>query len=95
MTSPLYGFTRDSMIPKGTIKLVVTLGKPPQTATVMIDFLAIRCPPAFNVVLGRSLLKALKAIMSIYCLTIKFPTAAGIDQVEDDSAIPGIAIANH
>ena len=29
MTFPLYGFTRDSVIPKGTIKLAVTLREPP------------------------------------------------------------------
>ena len=29
MTSPLYGFTGDSVIPEGTIKLAVTLGEPP------------------------------------------------------------------
>ena len=29
MTSPFYGFTGDSVIPEGTIKLVVTLGEPP------------------------------------------------------------------
>ena len=29
MTSPLYGFTGDSVIPIGTIKLVVTLREPP------------------------------------------------------------------
>ena len=50
-------------------------------ATMMIDFLAIKCPLAFNVVLGRPLLKALKAVTSIYYLTMKFPTTAGIGQV--------------
>ena len=29
-TSPLYGFTGDSVIPEGTIKLAVTLGEPPR-----------------------------------------------------------------
>ena len=81
MTSPLYGFTEDSVIPEGTIKLVVTLGEPPQMATVMIDFLVVKCPSAFNGVLGRPLLKALKAITSFHCLTIKFPTVVGICQV--------------
>ena len=39
MTSPLYRFPRDSVIPVGIIKLVVTLGEPPQAATMVIDFL--------------------------------------------------------
>ena len=81
MTSLLYGFTGDSVIPKGTIKLAVTLGEPFQMTTVMIDFFAVKYPSAFNGVLGRPLLKALKIVTSIYCLTIKFPTVAGIGQV--------------
>ena len=63
-TSPLYGFIEDSVIPKGTIKLVVTLREPPQTTTVMINFFVVKCPLAFNGVLDRLLLKALKALMS-------------------------------
>ena len=82
MTSPLYGFTRDSVIPKGTIKLAVTLGEPPRMTTVMIDFLAVKYPSTFNSVLGRPLLKALKVVTSIHCLTIKFPIVAGIGQVQ-------------
>ena len=69
------------MIPKGTIKLVVTLGEPPQIVIVLIDFLAIKYPLAFNGVLGRPLLKALKVVTSIYYLTMKFPTAKGIGKV--------------
>ena len=81
MTSSLYGFTGDNMIPKGTIKLAVTLGESPRTTTVMINFLIAKFPSAFNGIIGRPLLKALKAVMSIHCLTIKFLTAAGISQV--------------
>ena len=82
MTSLLYGFIGDSVIPEGTIKLVVTLGETPRTVTVRIDFPVVKCPLAFNGVLGRPLLKALKAAMSIHCLTIKFPTTARIGQVQ-------------
>ena len=81
MISPLYGFTVDSVIPEGIIKLVVTLGEPPQVANVVIDFLIVKCPSAFNRVLGRPLLKALKKVTSIHCLTMKFPTTTGIGQV--------------
>ena len=70
------------MIPEGTIKLVVILGEPPRAATVAIDFLVVKCPSAFNGVLGRILLKALKAVTSFHCLTMKFPIEAGIGQVQ-------------
>ena len=80
-TSPLYGFAEDSAIPDRTIKLAVTLREPSQTVTVMIDFLAVKCPSAFSGVLGRPLLRSLKVVTSIHCLTIKFPTTIGIDQV--------------
>ena len=43
-TFPLYEFTRDSVIPKGTIKLAITLGEPPRMTTVVIDFLTVKCP---------------------------------------------------
>ena len=81
MTSPFYGFTGDSVILEGIIKLAVTLGEPPQMATIVIDFLVVNYPSAFNGVLGRLLLRALKAVTSIHCLTIKFPTTVGTCQV--------------
>ena len=80
-TSPLYVFTGNSVILEKTIKLVVTLGEPPRTTTVMIGFLIVKCPSAFNGVLGRPLLKALKVVTLIHCSKTKFPTAAGIGQV--------------
>ena len=82
MASHLYSFIGDNVIPEGTIKLVFTLGDPPQMTTVMINFLVTKSPSAFNEVLGRPLLKALKVMTSIYCLTIKFPTVAGIGRVQ-------------
>ena len=80
-TSPLYGSIGDSVIPEGTIKLAVTLGESPRTTTVVIDFFVVKCLSAFNRVLGRQLLRALKTLTSIPCLTMKLPTVAGIGQV--------------
>ena len=83
ITSPPYRFTSDSVIPERTIKLAVTLGEPPQAAIVVIDFLTVKCPSSFNGVLGRPLIKALKAVTPIHCLTIKFPIEAGIGKVRE------------
>ena len=78
------------MVAQGTIKLAVTLGEPSRMATVMIDFLAVNCPSAFNGVLGRPLLRALKVVTSIDYLTMKFPAAVGTGQVQGRQCIQGV-----
>ena len=74
-------FIGESVIPKGTIKLVITLGQTPRIATAVIDFLVVNYLSAYNRVLGRPLLRALRVVTSIHCLTMKFPTTDGIGQV--------------
>ena len=64
-TSPLYRFTRESVIPEGTIKLAVTLREAPQTTTTLIDSLMVNCSSAFNKVLRRPLLRTLKVVTSV------------------------------
>ena len=49
--------------------------------TVITKFLMDDCPLAINEIIGRSLLKALKAVTLIYHLTMKFLTAEGTDEV--------------
>ena len=70
------------MVPEGTIKLAVTLGEYLWVATIVTEFLTVNCPSAFNEVLGRPLLHAVKAVTLIHCLTMNFPTVAIIDQVQ-------------
>ena len=81
MTSSLYGFTIESVISEGPIKLVITLGQAPRTTTTVIDFLVVDCSSALNRVLGRPLLRTMKAVTSIHCLIMKFSTMTGTDQV--------------
>ena len=81
MTSPLYGFIGDHVIPRGTIKLAVKVGDHLLNVDMVTEFLAVDCPSAFNRVIWRALLKALRAMISIHCLTMKFPIASGTRQV--------------
>ena len=78
----VYGFTRDSVTLMGVISLLMTVVEYPRQSCVMADFLVIDQPLAFNAVLGRPSLRALKAITSIYHLLMKFPTPNGIGQVQ-------------
>ena len=64
MTSLLYRFTRDHVIPRGTIKLAITVGDHPQTSTVVTEFLAVDSSSAFNGMIGRLFYKDLRAVVT-------------------------------
>ena len=81
VTFPLYEFKGDHVVPKGTTKLAVTVGEHPQTSIAIADFLVVNCSSAINGIIGRSFLKALKVVTSIYHLTMKFPTIERIGEV--------------
>ncbi|XP_052172161.1 uncharacterized protein LOC127788085 [Diospyros lotus] len=49
---PLYGFTGNAVIPKGCIKLSLTVGESSLQATAKADFLIINSPSIYNVVMG-------------------------------------------
>ena len=80
-TSLLYGFIGDHVIPKGTNKLAITVGEHPPNINHHRRFPVVDCSSAVNRIIGRSLLKALKAVTSIYHLAMKFPTTKGIGEV--------------
>ena len=48
---------------------------------LVTEFLMVDFPSTFNWVIGRPLLKALKVVVLIYCLIVKFPTATRTRQV--------------
>ena len=65
----------------GVISLPITLGDYLRQSYVMANFLVIDQPSAFNTVLSRQSLRALKVITSIYHLLMKFFTPNGVGQV--------------
>ncbi|XP_020555094.1 uncharacterized protein LOC110013285 [Sesamum indicum] len=79
--TPLVGFGGTEIVPLGTLDLPVSMGEEPRRKTLMIKFLVVDTPFAYNVILGRPGLNAFRAIVSTYHLKIKFPTRAGIGEV--------------
>ncbi|XP_052171517.1 uncharacterized protein LOC127787496 [Diospyros lotus] len=81
---PLYGFTSDAVIPKGRIKLLLTVRGADLQTTAMADFLIIDSPLAYNVVMERPVMNDLDLVISTKALTVKFPTlnGTGHDSVE-------------
>ena len=80
----LSGFSGEKVLPLGSIQLVLTLGEPPCQATTTARFLIVDAPSAYNMLLGRPSLNAIKAIPSAYHMIIKFPTMHGIGMVQGD-----------
>ncbi|TXG52679.1 hypothetical protein EZV62_021848 [Acer yangbiense] len=76
--TPLFGFTRDSTVPKGIIELPITVGQHLRTIMRMVNFLVVDIPSAYNKEIGRPGLSGIKVVASIYHLCMKFPTAYGI-----------------
>ena len=83
----LRGFSREKVLPLGSIQLVLTLGDPPCQATTIVRFLIVDAPSAYNVLLGRPSLNTEKAIPSAYHMVIKFPTANGVGMVRGDQSM--------
>jgi hypothetical protein len=83
-TSPLVGFGGEVVFPIGIIPFPVTAGTTPQLATMMVDFLVIDWPSAYNAIVGRPALNKLKATTSTYHLMMKFPTEEGVGIVRGD-----------
>ena len=80
----LRGFSGEKVLPLGSIQLVLTLGEPPCQATTTTRFLIVDASSAYNMLLGRLSLNAIKAIPFAYHVMIKFPTERGVGMVRGD-----------
>ncbi|XP_059441743.1 uncharacterized protein LOC132174049 [Corylus avellana] len=85
--SPLIGFAGERVQPIGMIYLPVTAGTAPKQSTIMVDFLVIDQPSAYNVIIGRRTLNQLKAATSTYYLKMKFSTTEGVGEVKGDQVV--------
>ena len=83
----LPGFSGEKVLPLGSIQLVLTLGELSCQATTTARFLIVDAPSAYNMLLGKPSLNAIKAIPSAYHMIIKFPTVHGVGMVRGDQRV--------
>ena len=87
VSTHLRGFSREKVLPLGSIQLVLTLGDPPCQATTTVRFLVVDAPYVYNMLLGRPSLNAVKAIHSAYHMMINFPTTSEVGMVRGDQRV--------
>ena len=83
----LRGFSKEKVLPLGSVQLVLTLGDPPCQATTTTKFLIVEALLAYNMLLGRPSLNAIRAIPSAYHMVVKFPKENGVGMVRGDQGI--------
>ena len=66
------GFSGERVLPLGSIQLVLTLEDSPCQATTAVRFLIVDAPSAYNVLLGRPSLNAIRAIVSTSALGLLY-----------------------
>jgi hypothetical protein len=69
------------------IPLPVTAGTVPRLSTMILDFLVINRPSAYNAIVGRLALNKLRAATSTYHLMMKFPIEEGVGVVRGDQLV--------
>ena len=62
-------------------------GKPPMQAATTVRFFIVDAPSAYNMLLGRPSLNAIRVFPSAYHMIIKFPTANGVEMVRGNQRI--------
>ena len=87
VSTHLRGFSGEKVLPLGSIQLVLTLGDPPCQATTAVRFLVVDAPSAYNLLLGRPFLNAIKAIPSAYHMMIKFTTTSRVGMIRGDQRV--------
>ena len=83
----LRGFSGERVLPLGSVQIVLTLGDPPCQATTTVRFLIVDASSAYNMLLGRPSLNAIRTVPSAYHMVIKFPTENGVGMVRGNQRI--------
>ena len=66
------------------ISLPLIAGTTPKVSTVMVDFLVVDRPSAYNAIIGRPGLNKLRVATSTYHIMMKFPIEEGVGEVKRD-----------
>lgn len=74
---PLFGFNANLEYPLGKITLPVRAG----SRIVDVEFLVIKLPSLYNLIMGQTWLHTLQAVPSTYHQLLHFPIERGIEQI--------------
>ncbi|XP_028116198.1 uncharacterized protein LOC114313965 [Camellia sinensis] len=74
---PLFGFKVNPEYPLGKVTVAIRTG----TKTLDMEFLVVKLPSSYNIIMRRTWLHAIQAVSSTYHQLLRFPTQHGIKQI--------------
>ncbi|XP_024011257.1 uncharacterized protein LOC112086524 [Eutrema salsugineum] len=74
---PLTGFSRETTMTMGTLRLPVVAGG----VTKIVEFCVTDHPAIYNVIMGTPWINGMRAVPSTYHLCLKFPTPSGVKTI--------------
>ncbi|RRT41265.1 hypothetical protein B296_00043299 [Ensete ventricosum] len=80
MTYTLSGFTEDSISSLDTTTFLVMIGEEARSKTLVVSFMVVGLPSAYNVIIGHPTLNKLRTIVSTCYQPMKFPTRSEIGE---------------
>lgn len=87
----IHGFNGETSMPIRVITLLITLGIMPIHLNLMVDFLVIKLPSAYNMILGCPCMRMrmARAFLSTYHLIMEFLTEASISEIIKGKLVDG------
>lgn len=70
VTYPVIGFTGAFVMPDGIVRLPKKIGQGKDIKDAMVDFMRVKVPTAYNVILGRPFIHDTWVVVSTYHLTM-------------------------
>nr|GEU61586.1 reverse transcriptase domain-containing protein [Tanacetum cinerariifolium] len=86
--TPLVGFSGELIWPLGQISLLVKIGNEEHSTSAWINFMVVRSPSPYNEIIGRHVVRNIRAIPSTTNEMIKFSVAGGIVTLQSSKIIP-------
>ncbi|RDX77260.1 hypothetical protein CR513_42646, partial [Mucuna pruriens] len=83
----LYGFSGEKVPIKEVVEIETIFSEGSNAKMILIVYTMIEVEASYNIIMGRSALNRLRAIVSTYHLCMKYPTAGGVGTVWADSSV--------
>ncbi|RDX95798.1 hypothetical protein CR513_21618, partial [Mucuna pruriens] len=83
----LYGFARECVPIRGMVELETSFGERSGIKTIPVLYTIVDAPASYNIIIGRSALNRLGAVVSIRHLCMKFPVGRRVGSVWADSHV--------